>query len=1330
MAAPERDGLLTVREAARRLGVHENTIRNWTKRGLLEPVVLPGSRYQRFRPEDIEKAARDQERSAARALQAEPTGQFVDSDFLDGWAGRRQAEELLPETVQRLLAATRGLVGLRGRAGTGIRAPGWDASVDDSPGTPWVPAGPSGWEIGTGGDPARKAQEDYDARSREPLGVDPAASTFVFVTPRRWPRARAWERERLADGVWRGVRVIDADDLAAWLQSQPATHLWLSERVGLRPLEVRTVAQWWEQFRSQTAPPLPAGVLLAGRSDAAKSLLPDKRGEGSSLVYVQASSREEAAAFIGAALSATDYPRAALMALTEKAWERLAISAEPALLVPYFDQPNLATVTRAGHHILVPIPPGPPPVDAEVIVLPPLDRSAAREAFVKDAGLSFEKADRLAGLARRSFASLLRSPDVAASPRSNPGWAQGPHARMVASLVLAGSWTATEHDQQAVTTIAAADAETVTQELVAWKASGDPPFIQAGGGWQVVSPDGAWGLLHTALLPADLTRFCDQAVQVLAETDPALSLEPDERLLAGVRGIRQKFSPTLREGVAQGLALLGASDVTLPDGSASADFARRAVMALLERANRDTTSLTWASLSRQLPLLAEASPDAFLDAVEEASRGDAALITGMFTDDENASALSTSSPHTGLLWALELLCWSKDHLSRAAAALARLVELDDPPGRLANRPASSLRTVFLPWLPRTEASLDQRLSVLDRLRRHHPVIAWTLELSLLPQHHDSSMNTATPRFRRWSTSEQRVPLAEWLAAVAATVERVIEDAGTDPSRWAQVVESLGNLPDDQRQALLSRLEGLEPGAMDPDERKTLWSAVVELVEHHRSFPDARWALPSEPLDRLEHLAARLSPDDAVARHVRLFDWRPFVRGVAEDDFEAHEAAIAAARRGAVAEVLRNDGMDGIRRLADASKIPEEVGAQLAAVDPDDPTARGGVFAMLGEQTAGGRLAAGWVHAMARRNGDDWMVRTAAELAAWPADTQVAFLLSLGFLRRQVLDLVGASDGRVSDLYWKKVQPGPAVESDAVYDVVDQLLRHDRPWPAIDTLTFACHRHERQQDHAPDVDQVIAVLEAALRTGSADRGRGASLEYEVGQLLDYLEKRGVDSAVLARLEWSYFRMLEYTREARALYDALGQDPKFFVDLVSLVYRAKNAPPPSDRDEDDVAMAQNAWAVLHKWRRPPGTDAQGKIDGDHLRAWVRRARLLLADADRADIGDQQIGQVLAGSGSGQDDIWPAEPVRELIEDLGSRHLETGISVGIHNLRGVTSRDLYAGGAQEWEIARRYRASAAALMDRWPRTGRLLNELATTYEWDARREDAEAQSRANEL
>jgi len=47
--------LLNVRDTARVLGVHENTVRNWDARGILRAVRLPGSGFRRFSAQDVER---------------------------------------------------------------------------------------------------------------------------------------------------------------------------------------------------------------------------------------------------------------------------------------------------------------------------------------------------------------------------------------------------------------------------------------------------------------------------------------------------------------------------------------------------------------------------------------------------------------------------------------------------------------------------------------------------------------------------------------------------------------------------------------------------------------------------------------------------------------------------------------------------------------------------------------------------------------------------------------------------------------------------------------------------------------------------------------------------------------------------------------------------------------------------------------------------------------------------------------------------------------------------------------------------------------------------
>jgi hypothetical protein len=371
------------------------------------------------------------------------------------------------------------------------------------------------------------------------------------------------------------------------------------------------------------------------------------------------------------------------------------------------------------------------------------------------------------------------------------------------------------------------------------------------------------------------------------------------------------------------------------------------------------------------------------------------------------------------------------------------------------------------------------------------------------------------------------------------------------------------------------------------------------------------------------------------------------------------------------------------------------------------------------------MASAWVRLMAHSHGARWIVSTADKVLKSRRDVQAGFLRQLPS-GPELVELLGRLDRDTQDLYWATAHPF-TFDGDLIAWAVGNFLEHKRPVAAIDLLSM---RLSRGIDAPGGVtaDLVADALRDALRTEPGTPSL-RSFDYEIAELLNRLGDLGADEQVIAQLEWAYFPLLEYSsHQPRRLFAALKRDPAFFVELVSLVYRGKNERP-REVDEAAASLARNAWSVLHAWNHDiPGQRDDGTIERNELQQWTRRARLLLEERDRSDIGDQQIGQVLSAAPTGEDGVWPAEPIRDLLEDIGSRDLETGLHIGRANSRGPSSRGVLDGGDQEWKLARGYREWANVTGTRWPRTTRLLRGLAESYEHEARRWDAEADARAN--
>jgi hypothetical protein len=140
--------------------------------------------------------------------------------------------------------------------------------------------------------------------------------------------------------------------------------------------------------------------------------------------------------------------------------------------------------------------------------------------------------------------------------------------------------------------------------------------------------------------------------------------------------------------------------------------------------------------------------------------------------------------------------------------------------------------------------------------------------------------------------------------------------------------------------------------------------------------------------------------------------------------------------------------------------------------------------------------------------------------------------------------------------------------------------------------------------------------------------------------------------------------------------------------------------SSTDKADIHLDRND---RRPYPRPIGTGTRedGTIDPNALKAWIKEARLLAKVAGRGDIADSRIGAILSASPDGTDGIWPAEAVREVIDDFDSKPMVDGFWIGKRNRRGVTSRMPRDGGRLERDEAAKYRKFAAALAYEYPRT-----------------------------
>lgn len=1235
---------------------------------------------------------------------------LANSTDLDLWARRLDARSQLPRLLRRLVHATTPDARRIGfPADEGVQLGGWDGIVQAGIGNAFVPANISAWEMGADSNIKGKADKDYKKRCQDPLGMNPADAAFVFVTPRRWGGKDTWVRERNAESIWREVRAYDAEDLAQWLEEALGVHLWFSEMLGKHPHGALSLDNFWANWAAETRPPLHPSLVIGGREGARDRVLAWLRG-GPDVLTLQGDSSEEATAFLAAVVQSLHSEErvtvlsGAVVVKDIASWRSLALSSNPLILISGLNQPEgIGRVIHQGHHVFVPL--GRTGATG-AFPLPRLVRDAAEQAL-KEMKLSDGRAGDLATLARRSLSALRRKMAIAPGVQV-PAWAQPGEARVLLAPLLAGAWQDdAEGDQSALSQLAGIAYEDLRRIAVRWANEPDPPLRRTGNVWMVAAREDAWRLIAHHLTADDLNRLESVALDVLGERDPALELPTDKRFAAGLYGKVLTRSRWLRAGIAETLAIMAtlSPEVGFATGATGEGVAQEIVWALLGKGDEDL----WASLSDQLPLLAEASPAVFLNAVEVGLVGENPILVRLF-QDHNGAGFGSSSPHAGLLRALERLAWSPDHLAQAALCLARLTRLD-PGGRLLNRPAHSLHGTFVCWHPNTTAPLPRRLAVLDTMRKHEPEVAWRLLVRLLTDRRETFFVERGTQWRDW-VPDPRMPVTalEYLAATDAIFKFLLEDVHADATRWCDLIGAAGDLTVEQRETLFTHLEAPDPGFFASDERAQLRDGLRKVIARHRQFPDAKWAMSAEHVNRMDQIYERFEPEDLIARHSWLFKHYVEVPGLRRVGWEERAETVERLRTGALREILGALGWERVLNLAEQVNNHNRVGFTLGHSDllPINQD----VF--LRENLADpelwrNQMARGFVWACVHKHGESWVSArlAAASASEWRPEQYGEFFLCLP-ISPAVVDQLDAAPEEVQQYFWSRNGrvglPGTAEEADRI---ITRFLRFDRPHVAVDAVAWLL-AHSSEQ---PLPERVAEVLEASAHTMPGPNFN-ASFAYDSAELLDHLEKSDFPRERLARLEWMYLGIHEHYRRPRLLHDELARNPEFFVEVLQQAYRT----------EGDLQT--QAAELLHSWKQMPGVQEDGTVDAEALRRWVIRVRKLATTNNQGEITDIDIGHALAFSPPDPDGAWPHQAVRDVIEELANADIESGWRTQIFNNRGVTSRLPTDGGEQEQVLAARYNGYAQQFCDRWPRTAAILRKLADGCRREATQEDEQAE------
>lgn len=1261
---------------------------------------------------------------------------LITENQLDEWArsNARDAQGVIVELVWRLAAAS--CPKPRDRRfplGDSIGQHGPDGVLDvELSFEPFVPEDRSYWEIGTGLNAHDKATRDYkDLTEMVPESVR-LETTFVFVTPlsarRDWEYSwkedaqAAWLDKRRKKGEWKDIRIIDGTKLIDWINQYLAVELWLVQKInGTASSQIEIPSQHWSIVSTiGNPPPLIPDLFLADRSEASAKIKEVFDGTASQLKLTNHYS-DQVVHFVSAYLASLDeesrvdaYGRCLIIsdidgwntACNNSQWKNFILIADASLdLSEDIGTKLIQKARRAGHAIIFGGPHGGIPDPASIPL--PMPNSYRIQEALERAGYSEERSRALAQKSGGNLSSLLR---CIQNLSVLPEWAERSDAAELAIAVLLGSWSEkSEADRAVVEKLSGKVYREWIRGMREIALRPSTPLIQQDGNWKFIPRYEGWYTLGPNLFDEHLDLLKAVAVSVLREKDPKFELPPEQQYAASMYGKILPHSRTLRNGLAESLALLGSHPKALT--SCSLGKAETTAILTVREILDGSDWIHWASLNDLLPLIGEAAPGEFLNAVEKALQKEPSPFDEIFAQEGKGGGIFGSNHMTGLLWALETLAWDSDYLSRVTVCLGELAA-HDPGGQWGNRPANSLTTIFLPWLPQTTAPITKRVTAVRTLLTELPEVGWNLLLKLLPQLHSFSSGTRRPAWRQTIPDEwrKRATHAEYMEQVAAYAELTISAAINDASKLIELIEHMENLPQPAFEKLLDYLGSDSVLTIPEADRLSLWNKLVDLVTKHRRFAHADRAMKPIQVEKLASLVDRLSPKSPFYLHQRIFNDHYFDLFEENGDYEKQMKELEKRQQSAVGEISGSGGVQAVLAFAEAVKSSRAVGFAFGSIAK--PDAEGLVLPDLleSENESLVQFAGGFLWGRYRSQGWEWVDRLIS--SKW-TPSQIGRFFSFLPFTLDTWDRVKSLLGEDQSSYWTKTPANPYEANTSLEVAADQLIRYERPNSAIRCL------HKILYDKKP-IDNQLAVraLFAALKSSEVPN------QMDVYEMVEIIKELQDDPETnpddLFQVEWAYLPLLDGHRSAtpKLLWRRLAEDPQFFCEVIRIVFRSKK----EDRLTEEVTeerknIANNAYRLLSEWRRPPGMREDGLYDGDSLKAWLEIVRKECSESGHLEIALTMVGHVLIYAPSDPDGLWIHHSVAEVLNSKDAPDMRDGFQTEIYNSRGVHSVD--PTGKPERELAAKYRGQAEAVENvGYHRLASTLRNLANEYDRDAER------------
>ncbi|CEG24557.1 serine protease [Peribacillus simplex] len=895
-----------------------------------------------------------------------------------------------------------------------------------------------------------------------------------------------------------------------------------------------------------------------------------------------------------------------------------------------------------------------------------------------------------------------------------PKWEEYAQPNLLPAL-LASSWKNNTKDNEFIEQLSNENYKDYIESISIITNGEDPFILHYNSGYEEIfklaNVEESWEILFSKINQDKLNQFKALVIEVLSEIPAKYDLPVKEHYRSSLITKEEiEYSSTLKKGIIRSLIALA-----LKENSNAFNYQRFVDDIFKQLFSQIKEKQQWFAIAEFLPLIAEASPQIFVDFIEEEVNSSKSGIWQLF--ENVGDSLFGRNYYTHMLWALEKLLCLENVAITVIKLLVKLAEkkIDY---KISNSPLSTLAQALSGWLHEINVSLDEKIELVEYIVATSP-IGWDFLKQILPDrsNHGGFLSMTRLDYRTYEFEFKLEYSNQLFKTYSEYTSIAIKTANEDLDKWKIIFDKclfielgLYDLVKENLSLVISKIES--------DENKyKLKQKLREIIYRHRFFKDSDWALKEEDVLKIEELFNLITFENKIYDYLHLFvneqimelNPIPYSRDERKE-YEKEREQLRVERVKALKFIIKCKdysiwNLISILKLHDENMWSQRVIGNILAVEFNQYDFNDKLLTEALNQDAN-ILFISYLEAAYSKQGFQVIKRALGILLG--QEEQIIPVLKVARVNEEFLELLDSYSKDIQNKYWSDFTIN--------WDIVDRSIQ-DRVWSQLlDNKNFNSLLRMIDLYFKKDLEKNIEVLEGIL----LNSGNFSVNNYDSYLIIQVFENIYIEASSkiertlylrVCQLEWAYFSLLIDHLPPKYLMEELKTDPTFLASLIQAAYK-------SSKEEKEVGemqkkLGEQAWNVLYKLKFCPCVDQNKNISSERLEDWVKEFLKEIDKNGQEKIGRQILGECFSYSPLSDEDIYPHVAVCEVFQKYYTEDIGKGFLLGVLNSRGTYWETR---GREEETLAAKYSKYAKKIRIKFPKVSTELLKISEDYKRQA--------------